>query len=192
MERITKLRQREILSADGNSMGSVSGFSYMGVGQWNVTGVTIKLDKETAEELGKKAPLIGALRMDIGVEDVKVVSDNMVLVHPLRAMASRLRNYNEAKDVTRFVDKQVVDTGGKDLGTVEDVMMDTERWKLPTIMIKLDKEVLEYLRMEKCPDCERHVTLPMAHVSHVGDVIMLNITKEKLGDLVSNAPVKTM
>jgi len=192
MERISKLEDIEVVGTDGNLLGWVKGFTFTGIGDWRVTGVSLKMEKESHEELGVKKPLIGGALMDISVADIKTVSDNVVLKLPQRGMKGHLQAHVEARNIAGIIEKPVIDSKGRDVGTVADVMLDTNAWLLPSVLIKLEKEVLEFLRMEKCPDCERHVLLPMGNVGSIGDNVMLNIDKETMGDLVQKAPVKTM
>lgn len=192
MERISKLEDTEVVGTDGNLLGWVKGFTFTGIGDWRVTGLSLKMEKESHEELGVKKPLIGGALMDISVADIKTVSDNVVLKLPQRGMKGHLHSYVESRDIARIIEKPVIDSNGRNVGTIADVMLDTQSWMFPSVLIKLEKEVLEFLRMEKCPDCERHVLLPMGNVGSIGDNVMLNIDKETMGDLVQKAPVKTM
>jgi len=192
MDRISEFEGIEVLGTDGNLLGTVMGFSFASIGDWNVTGLSLKLEKESIEEMGKKKPMMGGVVVDIGIDTVNTVSDNVLLKMPQKSMKPHIKNHMESKNISLVVEKQVVDRNGKDIGVIEDVFLDTKNWMFPSILIKLTKEVLEFLRMEKCPDCERRVTLPMVNVSSIGDNVMLNIDKETMGDLVHKAPVKTM
>ena len=162
------------------------------MGDWRVIGVSLKMEKESHEELGVKKPFMGGAIMDVNVDDIKRVSDNIILKIPQRAMKGHLHAHVEARNIKNIIDKQVIDENGKDVGIIADVMLDSESWMFPSVLIRLNKDVLELLRMEKCPDCERHVLLPMGNVGSIGDNVMLNIDKETMGDLVQKAPVKTM
>ena len=192
MERISKYTDREIVSSDGNLIGWIKGFTFASVGNWNVTGVTMKLESESHEELGKKKPFLGALKVDIGVDTIKSVSDNVLLNKAHKEMRPFLHNHVEGKNIANIIDKEVVDSVGKDIGVIEDVMVDVDRWMLPSILVRLDKDTHKMLQMEKAPDIERRVTIPMGNVGQIGDKVMLNINKESLGSLVQKAPVKTM
>ena len=192
MNRISKMEDLEVVGTDGNLLGWVRGFTFTGVGDWRVIGVSLKMEKESHEELGVKKPLLGGALVDINVEDIKSVSDNLVLKFPQRGMKGHLHSHVAARNIANIIDKQVIDENGKDMGVIADVMLDVGSWMFPSILIKLNKEVLEFLRMEKCPDCERNVLLPMGNVGSIGDNVMLNIDKETMGDLVQKAPVKTM
>lgn len=192
MERISKFADMEIIGSDGDLLGWAKGFSFAAVGDWRVTGVAVKLEKESHEELGVKKPLMGGAIVDLNIESIRTVGDNIVLKEPQRKIKPHLKAYTEGKNIANVVEKQVIDKDGKDLGLVVDVMLDTTSWRFPSLLIKLDKEVLELLRKGKCPDCERHVTLPILNVSSIGDNVMLSISKDRLGDLVQKAPVKTM
>ena len=182
----------EVVGNDGNLLGWVKGFTFPAVGDWRVTGVSLKMEKESHEELSIKKPFMGGAMMDVGVEDIKTVSDNILLNIPQTSMKGHLRPHSEARNIANIIDKQVIDKDGKDMGVVADVMVETDGWRFPSILIKLDKEVLKFLKLEKCPDCERYVLLPLGNVGSIGDNVMLKIDKERMGDLVQKAPVKTM
>jgi sporulation protein YlmC with PRC-barrel domain len=186
MRRISTLEDLEVVGADGNLLGWVKGFTFPSVGDWRVTNMSLKMEKESHDELGVKKPFMSSALVDIGVEDIKKVSDNILLNLPQRSMKGHLRAHAANRNIKSIMGKQVIDADGKDIGIVKDVMVDIEGWKFPSIVI------MEMLRMEKCPDCERNVMLPLANVGSIGDNIMLNIDKETMGDLVQKAPVKTM
>lgn len=190
-EQVSRFRDMKIVGNDGNLLGWVQGFSFAAIGDWRVTNVTVRLEKESHRELGVKKPIMGAAIVDMGVENIRTVSDNILLRVPQRMMKPNLKEHVPGKDITNVLMKRVIDRNGTDLGVVADVMMDTETWRFPSILIKLDKEVRAMLRKGKCPDCGKTVTLPMLEVSSVGDHVMLVITKEQLGDMVQRAPVKT-
>jgi len=191
-ERMSRFMDMKIVGCDGNLLGWVKGFSFAAVGDWRVTNVTLKLEKESHGELGVKKPLMGAAMVEMGVDNIRTVSDNISLKVPQRTMKPNLKPHAPGKDISSVIEKKVIDRNGTDLGVVVDVMMDTATWRFPSILIKLDKEVQVMLKKGKCPDCGRNVTLPMLEVSSVGDNVMLVITKEQLGDMVQRAPVKTM
>ena len=99
-----------------------------------------------------------------------------------------MRPHVPGNDITNVIEKRAIDRNGADLGVVVDVMMDTETWRFPSILIKLDKEVRTMLRKGKCPDCGKSVTLPMLEVSSVGDHVMLVITKSSSATWCSGRP----
>jgi sporulation protein YlmC with PRC-barrel domain len=192
MRRISVLEDLEVVGTDGNLLGWVRGFTFPGVGDWRVTGVSLKMEKESHEELGVKKPLLSGALVDVGVDDVKTVSDNVLLKLPQRGMKGHLKAHTPAKNIASFIDKQVIDDKGKDIGVITDVMVDTTTWRFPSMLIRLNKDVLEMLKKGSCPDCEKNVLLPLANVASIGDKVMMNIDKETMGDLVQRAPVKTM
>lgn len=192
MERISKFEDMKVIGSDGNLLGWVQGFSFAAVGDWRVTSVALKLEKESHEELGVKKPMMGAAIVDMAVDNIKTVSDNILLKVPQRTMKPNLKAHAAGKDITGVLERKVIDRDGKDLGVVVDVMLDTASWRFPSMLIRLEKPVLDLLRKGKCPDCERNITLPMINVSSIGDNVMLSITKDQLGDMVQKAPVKTL
>jgi sporulation protein YlmC with PRC-barrel domain len=192
MERISRFTDMEIVGSDGNLLGWVKGFSFAAVGDWRVTSVALKLEKESHEELGVKKPMMGGAIVDMGVDNIRTVSDNIILKVPQRTMKPNLKVHAPVKDITNVIERKVIDKDGKDLGVVTDVLMDTSTWRFSSVLVKLDKEILDMLKKGKCPDCGRNVTIQLFNVSSIGDNVMLSITKEQLGDLVQKAPVKTM
>lgn len=192
MRRISKLTDLEVVGTDGNLLGWVRGFTFPAVGDWRATGLTLKMEKESHQELGISKPLLSGALVDVGVEDVKKVSDNILLKLPQKGMKGHLKAHVQGRNIANIIEKQVIDEDGKDIGEVIDIMLDTDSWMFPSILIRLDKVVLKFLKMEKCPDCERNVLLPLNYVGSIGDNVMLNIDKETMGDQVQKAPVKTM
>ena len=47
MDRISEFEGIEVLGTDGNLLGTVMGFSFASIGDWNVTGLSLKLEKES-------------------------------------------------------------------------------------------------------------------------------------------------
>ena len=192
MERITKMEQMEVFGNDGNLLGWVKGFTYPAVGDWSVSGISIKLEKESHDELGVKKPLISGARVDFSVENVKSVSDNIVLKHAQRAMQPFLKTPVTERNIANLLKRQVIGNDAKDIGTVVDVMVETSGWKFPYILIKLNKDVHQTFLLNQCPACERNVLLPMAKVQSIGDSVMLKINSVNMAELIQKNLIKTM
>ena len=182
----------EVLGTDGNLLGWVKGFTFPEVGDWRVSDISIKLEKESHEELGVKKPLISGALVDFSVENVKSVSDKMVLKHAQRDMKPHLRTPVTERNIANILSKQVIGNDGKEVGTVADVMVETSGWKFPYVLIKLNKDVHRTFTLNQCPDCERNVLLPLGKVQSIGDNVMLKINNEKMAELIQKEILKTM
>jgi sporulation protein YlmC with PRC-barrel domain len=84
----------------------------------------------------------------------------------------------------------VLGIGGKIVGTVEDINIDTQSWKLPSLIIKIRKDALEMVKMEKCLLGDNRLHISMQHIVDIGDYAMLEVTAEDIGKILDSTPIK--
>ncbi len=188
MVSLTDLRKMEVISSDGKMIGLVEDATI--TDKWNVTGFTVNVDKEVAKSLGKKTPLFSGLRLEVGVEQVKSIGDKIVLTKPVNELGEFLKKHEGVYHVSSFIKMQVVGTGGKVLGQVLDIQLEPSMWKMPTLAIRVEREVMEHMKMKKPLIGRGQLTLSMVHVNSIKDFIMLNTDHEGLARLLDSSPVK--
>ena len=147
MERLSKLKGTEVISADGKIIGTVA--SAILTGKLEISGVSVKLNKETILALGKKKPLLSSIHMDITISEIRGIKDKVVLNHAIKDLNMYLLPHNEKFDSDRLLGMKVLGVQGKIVGTVEDINIDIQQWTLPSLIIKIRKDALEMVKMEK-------------------------------------------
>jgi sporulation protein YlmC with PRC-barrel domain len=178
------------VSRDGRIVGTVDDLSVGG--EWSIGGVTVKIDKTAVDLLGKKKPLLRALRMDIGVAHIKAIRDNVVLDKDLREVGEILTKHDKSSNASRLLRMEIMDSHGTDVGKVEEILVDNVLWAIPSLLMTVRRNVLHLIKVKKPLLAEARITLPTSHVSSVGDVVVLDITADELGQLFDQAPVKKL
>ncbi len=76
--------------------------------------------------------------------------------------------------------KGVISQDGRELGTVSDTVLDHASWRIETLVVKLDRDLLEAFHMKRPMFGTQTIQIPTGHVSGVGDKVILHKTLEEL------------
>lgn len=79
--------------------------------------------------------------------------------------------------------KDVISQDGREVGKVDDLVLDHESWKVQALLIKLERELLEEFAMKRPMFGTQTVRLPVAFVSGVSDKVIL---QKKLDELTAH------
>jgi sporulation protein YlmC with PRC-barrel domain len=188
MTRLSDLNKTDVVSADGKIIGTVK--SAIITGKMEIRGIVIKMNKMATKTIGKKKPFLSSLLMDVNIEEIKGIKDKVVLNHFWNDIGDYLLSHDIKFDAERLLGMEVLGIGGKIVGTVEDINIDTQSWKLPSLIIKIRKDALEMVKMEKCLLGDKHLHISMQHIVDVGDYIMLEVTVEDIGKILDSTPIK--
>jgi sporulation protein YlmC with PRC-barrel domain len=188
MVSFTELMKMEVISADGKVIGTVDDVAI--TDKWAITGFTLKLDKDVATSLGKKSPMLAALKLEIGVDQVKSIGDKVVLWKPVHELGEHIRKHEGVDKMGRFLKMQVLGTGGKVLGQVTDIQLEPSTWKMPALSVSIDREVMDNMKMKKPFIGKGSITLSMVHVNSIKDYVMLNTNQDGLARMLDSSPVK--
>jgi sporulation protein YlmC with PRC-barrel domain len=188
MVNLTDLRKMEVISSDGKVIGTVEDVAI--TDKWNISGFTVKLDSEVAKALGKKTPLISALRLEISPLQIKSIGDKVVLYKQVNELGEHLTKHEGVDKVSRFMKMQVLGTGGKVLGQVQDIQLEPSTWKMPSLYVSVEREVMDHMKMKKPLIGKGRLTLSMVHVNSIKDYVMLNTDHEGLARMLESSPVK--
>jgi sporulation protein YlmC with PRC-barrel domain len=188
MTRLSDLKKIDVVSTDGKIIGTVH--SAIITGKMEVSGLVIKLNKASITAIGKKKPFLSSLCMDVNIEEIKGIMDTVVLHHSWNDFSNYLLAHNTKFDAERLLGLEVLGTGGKIVGTVEDINIDTQNWRLPSLIIKIKKDALEMIKTEKCLLCNNRLHISMQHIVDVGDYVMLEVTAEDIGKILDATPIK--
>ena len=78
--------------------------------------------------------------------------------------------------------KDVLSQDGKEMGAVDDLVLDDEGWTLTALVVKLDRDLLESFHMKRPMFGSQTVHVPVGFVSGVGDKVILH---KKLDELTA-------
>jgi sporulation protein YlmC with PRC-barrel domain len=188
MVSLSELKKMEVISADGKVIGTVQDVAIND--KWNITGFTVKLDNDVAKGLGKQTPVMSALRLEIGVQQIKSIGDKVVLWKPLKELGEHLTKHEGVDKISRYINMKVLGTGGMVLGQVQDVQLEPSTWKMPSLYVSVAREVMDHMKMKKPLIGKGHLTLSMVHVSSIKDYVMLNTDREGLARMLDSCPVR--
>ncbi|MBN2599522.1 MAG: PRC-barrel domain-containing protein [Candidatus Thermoplasmatota archaeon] len=188
MTHLSELKKKDVVSADGKIIGTVN--SAIITGKMEISGLVIKMSKAAIEAIGKKKPLFSSLLMDVNVDEIKGIQDTIVLNHLWKDISEHLLPHNTKFDAERLISMEVLGTGGKIVGTVEDINIDTQNWQLPSLIIKIKKDALETIKMDNCLLCGNRLHISMQHITDVGDYVMLEVTADNIGKILDITPIK--
>lgn len=188
MTNLSDLKKMQVISADGHVIGNVQ--SVILTEKWEVSGFSIKMKKDSLESLGKKKPILSSLLLDINIDVIKGIKDKVVLKHKMNDLSPFLLSHNAKFDADRLLGLEVLGVGGKVVGKVEDLKLDTSLWTMPSLVIKIRKDALEMMKMNKCLICDTQLNISMYHVVSVGDYVMLEVTAENIGQILENISIQ--
>jgi sporulation protein YlmC with PRC-barrel domain len=188
MKKLSDLKKMEVVSADGHVVGKAK--SVIITDKWVVNGLSIKIKKDALEILGKKKPLFSSLYLDVDIKEIKGVKDKVVLRHLMKDLGTYLLSHNEKYDAERLIDLEVLGTGGKVVGKVEDMKIDVNLWTMPSLVIKIRKDALKMMKMNKCLISDTQLNISMYHVVDIGDYVMLEVSAENIGQILENISIK--
>jgi len=76
--------------------------------------------------------------------------------------------------------KDVISQDGREIGQVSDIALDSSGWRIDTLVVKLERDLLEAFHMKKPVFGTQTIQIPTSHVSGVGDKVILHKKLEEL------------
>jgi sporulation protein YlmC with PRC-barrel domain len=186
---LRELSKKDVVSSDGRTIGRITGAIVTSKG--NVSALSLKLNEGVADAMGKKTPVLSALRQDLAVQNVSGVTDKVVLNKSLSELGTHLTMHNEILDAKRLIGMEVTSPKGTSIGKVEDLIIDENTWKVPSIRVKVDKDAKDVLKMKSWKLAGKELDISLANVRDVGDGVLLNLSAEHMGWLLENTRHKT-
>ncbi len=181
---LKELSKMDVVTSDGNVIGKIEGAIVSTKG--NVDFLSVKLEKDVVSGLKTKPNL----RQDIGVNNIAGITDKLLLNLPLDGLAKHFQPHNEKFDADRLIGMDVTDTKGDSIGTVENMMIAKDTWKIPSIRIKVNSEEREALKMKSIILSGNDIAISLKNVRNVGDMVVLNITSDHLNDILEAPPLR--
>ena len=80
--------------------------------------------------------------------------------------------------------KGVLTQDGREIGEVSDCVIDHSGWSVETLVVKLERDLLEEFHMKRPMFGTQTIQLPTSYVSGVGDRVVLHKKLEELTQIV--------
>ena len=80
--------------------------------------------------------------------------------------------------------KGVLTQDGREIGVVSDCVVDHEGWSVETLVVKLERDLLEEFHMKRPMFGTQTIQLPTSYVSGVSDRVVLHKKLEELTKIV--------
>lgn len=187
MKKLKKLEGKEVLAKDGKYMGKVLDFTRTGD---NIDMMVVKMNKDILEDIGEEKPMLSSVKRGIPIENIKAFSDNVVLHGALADLEGYFQEVSEKELVSSLRGMKMSGSQGRDVGKVVDVLIDVEGWSPPSLLVNLNKNVLETLDIEGSILSKTELAISMNHVDQISDRIMLDKSADEMGVIIEKEPVK--
>ena len=188
MKIISDMYNKKIISTDGRILGTITGVSVMK--DWTVNGLTVRIEREVLGDLGKRGPFFGTLSLDVGVENVIAIDDNVLLNKTLKEMGGLLTDYQKNNDSSYLLRMRIVDSDGKKIGMVQDINIDDKNWKVPSLVMCMNKEMSDNMMVKNPGFSNPEVNLSIRQISGTDDKVMLSVTSDQLGNILEETSGK--
>lgn len=80
--------------------------------------------------------------------------------------------------------RNVLDSGGNLIGTVEDILFDPGTWTVEGILVGLKREAADDLNVRRSLGRDARLTLTRQRVGTIGDAVILNVNRDDLAGLL--------
>lgn len=188
MAYLSEIKKMEVLSSDGTVVGTVEDVTIDD--QWNIKGLTLRLDKNVARSMGKPVPAFSALKLDVGLDIIKSIGEKVVLNQPLAELGAHVKAQEGVRRASSFMGMKVISTEGKILGKINDISMEMQSWKMPSLAITVPRDVLDELKTKKPVLGKGKILLSMVHIKSIKDYVMLDTDYQGLSRILETATVK--
>lgn len=87
-------------------------------------------------------------------------------------------------------DRDVITTEGRNIGTLKGAWLDLSTWTVTSLVVQLNKDVVDELNVKKPALRSAVVNIPTTYVKNVSDVMQLNTDMTALSTALSTAGTK--
>jgi len=188
MKALKELEGKEVLSSDGRLIGKVEDFT------WDLdrelVKMVVKMNKDVLEDIGEEKPMLSSVRMGIELEQIKAFTDNVILYKPIDSLHVLFDDISDEDVISSIRGMEISGSNGRDLGKVTDILIDVDGWKSLSVLVKLNKEILETLDVKSSLLSKTRLAISMVHVVSISDRVMLDTSADELGEIIEKNPVK--
>lgn len=135
---------------------------------------------------------MSSLKLGIGVEHVRAFTDNIVLKESYDNLHLHFQDISDKDVISSFVGMEISASHGNYVGKVDDILIDTKSLGILSMLVKVNKEILQTLDLEKSLLSKTRLGISMEHVTNIGDKIMLDTSLEGMGRIIEEEPIKKL
>ncbi|NLK25941.1 MAG: hypothetical protein GX307_05120 [Euryarchaeota archaeon] len=84
-------------------------------------------------------------------------------------------------------DRDIITTDGRIIGQLKGAWIDTSNWSVASLVVDLNKDVVEELNVKKPILKAARVNLPTTYVAKVADIVQLNVDMTTLSGAISTS-----
>lgn len=171
------LKDKQVISSDAYIIGSVTDLNYSPQ-SWSVNSLAVKGVKGLGDVLGSSVFRKPQFSLDVGIYDI-----NDVLIIPEARDQLQMALATETggtEKVGSLVGKKVVTSDLVPIGTISDVGIELEVWKINSFKVKIEKSVAEALDIKLGLLNKTASGLLTSHIESVTDTVNLSRKVEDL------------
>lgn len=159
----------QVVTSDAYILGEIHDMRYDPI-SWSIKGFKVKSSKNAASVLSAG---YGKSMLFLPVGDY-TVNDVILVDSPLESLRGVVSADNDVLPAISFLrGKKVVSSDGVIMGTLEDMVLEEERWIVPTFRMKVDKGANEILGMKRSIFSKTVSGIPSTDIASVAEVITL-------------------
>jgi sporulation protein YlmC with PRC-barrel domain len=187
VEKISDLKGKAIITADGKSVGELVDVS-IDERSWRVVSIIVDVEPSLASLFGVGMKLLKSPLVRIAAGTVEHVGDVVKLAVELDQLEVEPRGGQGTVAVTgaELVGKDVITSDGRNVGTVTDVSIDTQRMRVRDLRVAIDRRMAEELGLLKDGKGSQFL-IKTEHIRGVGDHVMLQSTMRALAEMAATA-----
>ncbi|MFA6679732.1 MAG: hypothetical protein WCR96_04495 [Candidatus Methanomethylophilaceae archaeon] len=178
LKTLDSINGMHIISQDAFDIGEIVDIRYDPT-TWDIVGFKVKSNKSVAGLLNA-----GSGKSMIMIKpDQYIINDVMLFQDTLEDARSRISADNgNIPSLSYITGKKIVTSDGILLGSVDEVLFDSDRWSVISLKVKLDKVACPLLGLKKGLFAKMAYGLLVRHIVSVSENVNLYLTMEELKD----------
>ena len=160
------LKNVKVISSDAFEVGELDDVRYDPF-DWNVVGLKVISKKPSFKIGGGTAVMI--------LPERPILNDVMLLSQPIEKIRSlSVPDNNNISVLSSMMSVKVVTKDNELVGTVRDIMIDTEHWTVVSIVVRLDRHAMEMMDLKKWPLSKINVEIRKDIILSTTDMVHLS------------------
>ena len=181
MADICSIIGKKIITKDAFEFGTVTDLRCENV-SWKVVGLKVKLGSSVSSDyksLSSKTALLGP--------DDFVINDYMLTNKTRNSIRSKVTADDKSiQSISELKGIKVHTSDALLLGTVSSVAVDTSKWEIDSITVKLDKDAYDALDIKRSLKSRKGYGIKMSDIKGVSDTVVISVdSKEVKSRLIS-------
>ncbi len=188
MKKLKDTGGNEIISKDGRMMGNLKGFKYNS--DYEISRFICKMNKDVLDGLNKEKPMFSSVILSASTKLIDAFQDNMILKVPFSKLDKYFKESKDSHRLSSIIGLKLSGKDGRDVGKVNDVIIDNEEWDTHFLLVTLKKDIVDTLDVEKSFLSKAKLGIAMDHIKSISDVIILDTSAEEMGEIIESEPIK--